>query len=933
MAELRIPISTYRVQFNLHFRFVDGRDLVPYLNALGITDLYSSPRFKARRGSPHAYDVANPLRINSELGTEEEFDELAQKLRAYGMGLLLDIVPNHMATGPENPWWMDVLENGRASVHAAHFAVDWERAFTKSTATGKIVLPILGDLYGKVLEDGEFALKIDENGFFVKYYSHRLPLDPKSYALVLSHCGGALDATGADIEPLLQAIEELPFSTTDVNAIRERHARKEELKARIWMLYNNVPAFKAALDECLVQLGGMKGDPGSFDALDRILSRQCYRLAYWRVAGEELNYRRFFDINDLVGIRVEDPEVFKARHPEIVQLVNAGRATGFRIDHIDGLWEPAAYLHRLRTHATGEDGRYYTVVEKILTGNEELPRQWETYGTTGYDFLNQVNGLFVDQAGVAALSKVYRHFTGVAASFADVRYERKKQVMTELFSGEVNALGFHLGKLAGADRYARDLPFQELSKALVEVTARLPVYRTYIREFSVEPRDQEILAGALQDARTNSTGITPEAFDFLRRVFALEIPHYVENKHAWLHFVMDWQQFTGAVMAKGFEDTACYVYNRLISQNEVGSSPEIADAPLDAAGLHSCNMARLARSPYTLNATSTHDTKRSEDVRARIDALSEIPAIWGRKLAKWSTWNQSKRQRFDGDFAPSRNDEIALYQTLLGAWPLCGEDIASFSERIKNYAQKAAREAKTHTNWLRPNEDYEKALFAFVDAILEQSAANSFLRDFIVFQKRIAKAGAVNSLSQTLLKIASPGIPDFYQGTELWDFSLVDPDNRRPVDFGKRAALLDELKRRESQNLAALLKELDASWEDGRIKLYLTYKALNFRRARNDLFALGEYVPIAAEHTCAFLRRGEGAWALIAVPRLSGVPAARRKRLLDLSIWKDARLALPDEPPRSWKNVLTAEEISAESGSLPLADLFARFPVALLEAA
>ncbi len=924
MGALRIPISTYRIQFNLGFRYVDGRDLVPYLNALGITDLYSSPRFKARRGSPHAYDVANPLRINSELGTEEEFEELAAKLKNYGMGLLLDVVPNHMATSSENPWWLDLLENGKDSLYAHHFAVDWGRGCLKSSGRDRIVLPILGDLYGAVLESGQFSLKLDENGFFIAYYDHRLPLDPKTYPMVLEHC----PITGSEVEALLQELEELPAG--DPEKVLERHRRKDQIKRELWRVYNDNPAFKSALDECLIEIAGAQGGEKGVDLLDRILDRQSYRVGYWRIASEELNYRRFFDITDLIGVRVEQPDVFDSRHMEILGLVKSGRVTGLRVDHIDGLRNPASYLRRLRTTAAG-DSAFYVIVEKILGSDEELPQDWEQFGTTGYDYLNYLNGLFVSPGGVKILGDIYRRFTGFAEDFARVRYTRKKQVMNDLFAGEMRALGFHLGRLAARDRYARDLPYDSLLQALAEVTACFSIYRTYVHDCRVSPRDRRFLEQALDAAEHTSGEAGAQAFAFLRRVLLLDIPHYITDRREWVEFVMSWQQFTGPVMAKGFEDTACYVYNRLVSQNEVGSDPVLADLPPGPDEFHRRNQARLQRQPHTLNATSTHDTKRSEDVRARINVLSDIPRLWGRRLARWGEWNSPKKLLAHGRPAPDRNDEYMLYQNMIGAWPLAPDEAPGFPERLKNYAQKAVREAKVHTNWLDPDVAYESALNSFIDAVLAPGDDNLFLKDFLAFQKRIASAGAVNSLAQTLLKIASPGVPDFYQGTELWDFSLVDPDNRRPVDFTRRAALLDELRRREAQNPAALIKDLCSRWQDGRIKLYLTYKALNFRRAHADLFQHGDYIGLSGDdHACGFVRCLENQWVIAAVPRLTACLAPARKRLLQPNIWGNAALELPPGAPPLWRNMITTEEVTAREGKLRLADVFASFPAALL---
>jgi (1->4)-alpha-D-glucan 1-alpha-D-glucosylmutase len=945
MSELRIPAATYRIQFSLGFRFVDGQELVPYLSDLGITDLYSSPRFRARRGSPHAYDVSHPTRINSELGTEEEFEELAEKLNNYSMGLILDIVPNHMAASHENPWWMDVLENGKCSMYASHFDIDWDRAGAKAPEETRIVLPVLGDLFGTVLENQELILKLDENGLFVRYYEHRLPLDPRSYPRVLEDCrersAGSMDDTGrAEFDAVIEELRGLP-AVPEPAQIERRHQRKEELKKRLWRLYTADPEVRECFEETFRVFNGAKGDARSFDRLADLLSVQAYRPAYWRMAAEEINYRRFFDINDLVGVRVEDPRVFEDRHSEIFSLIARRMVTGLRVDHVDGLYDPHRYLERLQKRVAGPGGKFYVVVEKILAGDEHIPDDWQAFGTTGYGFLNYLNGLFVHPEGLRQLDGTYRRFSGVAESFAEVRYRRKKLVMETLFAGEVQELGRHLGRLASEDRHARDLPFSEIVRALVETTACLTVYRTYIRGFEVGAKDREYIERAVEQApRLSSGAVCPAVWTFLRRVLLLDLPHYVRRPDEWLRFVRRWQQFTGPVMAKGFEDTTCYVYNRLVSQNEVGSDPEISDHPVDLQGFHERNRYRIAYRPHTMNTTSTHDTKRSEDVRARINVLSEFPEEWDAAVTRWSELNAAHKREVDGRPAPDANDEIFLYQALVGAWPLCDEDTPAFRDRIKNYVQKSAREAKVHSSWLNPCEEYENALLGFVDAIFD-SGQNAFLAEFLPFQARIACAGWINALGQVLLKITSPGLPDFYQGTELWDLSLVDPDNRRPVDFGKRMQLLESLRRREAEDRPALVADLVSNWRDGAIKLYLTYRALNFRRGRREVFEEGHYIPVFAggskrEHVCGFARNSGESWALVAAPRwVAKLMAACGAEEAGPEIWGADGLILPAEAPASWKNVLTGEQLEAaeEGGSrvLRLADVFGRFPVGLFE--
>ncbi len=955
MAAFRIPSATYRTQLNPNFRFTDARDLIPYLHELGITDHYASPRFKARKGSSHGYDVADPLRVNSELGTEEEFEELVEKLKSYGMGMLLDIVPNHMAASSENPWWMDVLENGPSSPYAAFFDIDWHPAITKAAflQENRILLPVLGDLYGNVLENQELNLKLDEKGFFVRYNEMKLPLDPKSYGTILEECRRASSRAPAhvieELDAILEAVARLPARTaTDAVEIEHRCRAKEQIIQRAWQLYQVDEESKGAFDETLRLLNGTRGDPRSFDRLDRLLSEQAYRVAYWKIAAEEINYRRFFDVSDLVGLRLEDPQVFDAWHVHVLQLIKEHEVSALRVDHIDGLYDPLGYLQRLQSAAATALGApessqaLYVVVEKILGANERLPEEWPVCGTTGYDFLNLVNGVFIDPEGLRALEEIYAQFTQSKMSFSYVCYTRNKQVIEQLFAGETKALGHQLGRLAAQDRRARDLPLSELLQALVEVTACLPVYRTYLRSFDAAARDRAYLERSLEAARrlTPRQRVSDDAFAFLRRVLLLQPPSDAESqKEEWLRFVMRWQQFTGPIMAKGLEDTALYVHNSLVSLNEVGSDPLRKDLPLDIEAFHLFNQERLAHWPYTLNATSTHDTKRSEDVRARINVLSELPEEWRASLERWSRWNQAKKGTVYGQLAPDRNDEILLYQNMLGTFPLLSAERAGFVERLAAYMEKAAREAKVHTSWLNPDPEYEKALQEFVHSVLDDSEKNRFLSDFLRFQKQIAHYGASNALAQVLLKIASPGVPDFYQGTELWDFSLVDPDNRRPVDFQQRVRLLEDLESRGPQGLCSLARDLVQRWPDGGVKLFLIWKALNFRRTHKELFFEGEYIPLYAagqkrKNVCAFARHVGGDWALVAVPRLLTKLVHADALPIGIETWGQSTLSLPREAPLFWSNVFTGETLKTSGArrekALRLHAVFRNFPVALL---
>ena len=872
---MRIPIATYRLQFNSRFTFQDAKGIVAYLHDLGITDVYSSPLLRPRKGSMHGYDIVDAHSLNPALGTDDDFTELHGELDRHEMGLVLDIVPNHMAASHENAWWVSVLENGPQSRFLHYFDIDWR--------DDKVLLPILGQPYGETLESKEIRLGFDDEGFYLAYYDKRLPLAPQSYRLVLAPCVDAVPAEGVGIE-----VRDLVQNETAVSNSRF-------LKETLLRLREHSPEFLRAMEESIAYFNA---DP---DQLDRIIQAQWYRLAYWRIASETINYRRFFDVTDLVGIRVENPEVFEMRNKRILDLINQGRVTGVRIDHIDGLFDPVNYLtklqHRLGDPSTEVVESFYVVVEKILEHGEPLPPSFRCAGTTGYDFLDTANVLFVDPAGLGRLTDAYQRFTGSTALYEDIVYERKKQVIDQLFFGEMRALGVHLSHLAVADRNARDFAPSELLATLVEITACMPVYRTYLTATAVSDADRAYLKQAIAEARRRGMHMDSRLFDFVELVLLLEPPHYIAaEREKWLEFVMRWQQFTGRVMAKGVEDTAFYNYNRLISLNEVGGEPGRGADFDPVAELHARN-AEIARSwPHTMNATSTHDTKRSEDVRARIHVLSELADVWEREARKWSRLTAPLKR----DSVPQPNEEWLIYQTLVGAWPL---DEA----RLHTFLEKAAREAKTHSSWIQVNESYEQELKAFASALL---AHEPFVKAFERFHKRIAFHGFLNSLAQVVVKICSPGIPDFYQGTEVWDYSLVDPDNRRDVDYGHRASLLSSL-----GTPSSMLR----NWRDGRVKLFVTSRALAARRR----FADADYraVDTGTPHAVAFLRGDD---VLVVVPRLTA-SLVKPPQLPLGDVWGEHALDLPGQ----WRNVLTDET----PGSLELKNVFASFPVAILERA
>jgi (1->4)-alpha-D-glucan 1-alpha-D-glucosylmutase len=989
--EARIPVATYRLQFNSDFRFTDARQIVPYLHELGISDLYASPYFRARKGSRHGYDIVDPNALNPEVGSEQEYDGLVAELHRCGMGQVLDIVPNHMCIeSSDNLWWMDLLENGPSSLHADFFDVDWEPV--KIELKDKVLCPILGDQYGAVLENGELALAFEEGAFFLYYYDHRLPIMPKSYSAILTHRQEELEqALGAEnfcYQELLSidtALKNLPHHTeSDPERIVERYREKEVVKRRLWSLCNECPEIGRFIDRNTAIFNGERGVPASFDLLDELLRRQVYRLSHWRVATEEINYRRFFDINDLAAIRMENPQVFAETHRLIFRLVREGKVTGLRVDHLDGLYDPADYLGQLqwgcylqrglaalersagRRLAEDEEREqearllcdyaerlarepgfrpFYLVGEKILMKGEKLPEEWPVFNTTGYEFANQVNGIFVETGNAKAFDALYARFVRSRINFPEIVYEKKKLVMQAAMSGEINTLGDRLNALSEVNRHTRDFTLNSLIKALVEVIAFFPVYRTYTCGREVAERDRRYVEYAVARAKRKNPATDPSVFDFVKAVLLLGLEAGAGGieQGAWLDFVMRFQQLTGPVTAKGVEDTAFYVYNRLVSLNEVGGSPERVGLPLEA--FHGPYIERSRSHPLALLATATHDTKRSEDVRARIDVLSEVPERWRAALARWRRLNRKKKTLVDGQPAPDSNEEYFLYQTLVGAWPVepTAGEFAAFRQRIRDYMLKAVREAKVNSSWTRPNAAYEEALVGFVDLLLQEDPHHTFLADILEFQRLTSHCGMLNALAQTLLKITSPGIPDFYQGSELWDLSLVDPDNRRPVDFGLRRRRLEEIRQKEEKaGPLALARELAAAMCDGRIKLYLIRQALGLRRREHELFERGSYLPLEvrgerSDHVCAFERSLGESSVIVASPRFFTRLTQEPGELpLGPEVWLGTRIVLPPEGRGGrYRNVFTGEMLAPErqegGAMLHLAEVLANFPVALLE--
>jgi (1->4)-alpha-D-glucan 1-alpha-D-glucosylmutase len=949
MAQPRIPLACYRLQFNRNFMFRDASATLDYLSRLGITDIYASPLLQSRSGSQHGYDVTDPTRLDSELGNEEQFEVFQAALQNKGMGLLLDIVPNHMAASPENPWWMDVLENGPGSAYAAYFDIDWHPP--SLTLDNKILLPVLGSFYGQVLNNRELQLVFRRGSFLIQYYDMSFPLTPKSYRRILKHREHVLEkrlaADSSSFQEYLgivAALAALPErESLTIDAAGERRLQVEGIKDRLRQLHDTNREVERFVRDNLRIFNGKRNHAGSFRDLDRLLSEQAYVLAYWQNVNEAINYRRFFTINDLVGVRVEDPMVFEATHNVVLNLIERRAVTGLRIDHIDGLRDPLSYLRRLQQRATGtqegeDTNSFYVIVEKILSGAEKLPKEWPIEGTTGYEYLNAVNRLFVHPEGARAVEQIYFRFLGKQLAYEDVLYQKKKLVMSTLLAAEMRYLGRQLGVLAQGDRYARDFSRMELAQALIETTACFSVYRTYIRSMEVTDEAKHNIRGAVDAARSRNPRLDSSSFDFVRDVLLLQDADHLfaEQREARLAFVMRWQQFTGPIVAKGLEDTVLYVYCPLLSLNEVGGNPCPSAAALEFNQLAA---ERQRGWRYGLSATSTHDTKRGEDVRSRINVLSEIPWEWQRHLNAWARWNARKKKVVESHEVPDRNEENFLYQTLIGAWPLAKEGIPQFRERMEAYIIKAIREAMVHTRWALPNTDHERAVVGFLKTILEPAGGNPFLNDFLKFQRKVASYGMLNGLAQVLVKTTSPGVPDFYQGCELWDLRLVDPDNRGPVDFTLRAAFLDEIEKRSDQDPLRFGRELAQNWQDGRIKLYLIWRILNLRRRHPRLFLDGQFLPMKVigkrkSNVIAYARRKGNTWVMTLAPRW----LARSKASLTLgglrAFWLSSRVELPSGSPDSWMNVLTGEslKISRLRGQpfLYLRDIFKNFPVAVL---
>jgi (1->4)-alpha-D-glucan 1-alpha-D-glucosylmutase len=958
----RIPVATYRIQLNKKFNFKQALRVTSYLERLGISDCYSSPILRARKGSTHGYDVTDHREINQELGTLHEFNQWVSRLHSYDMGFLLDIVPNHMAISDENRLLLDVLEYGPFSKYSNFFDIDWSPSFARELKN-RLLLPILGTTIDEALRNHDISLVFSNGEFGFQIYSNRLPLTPKSYARILDRVkikltNAQFDQGNALFRELVSGLAKLPNSLSIITSKQRGYpfSLASRMKEKLGRLCQNYPEFNGAIHQILDEL--RKNDV----EIKLLLREQFYAIEFWKDAINKANYRKFATVSDLIAIREERSEVFDEAHNLVLNLVADHKIDGLRIDHIDGLYDPSEYLSRLQKSCqiSNEDlsKNFYVIVEKILGEGEEIPKDWQIYGTTGYEFLCDLNGIFVDSSYALKFDQIYSNFISKKnANFDKIVEMCRRKIIDTSMKSELVRLTDSLFDLVG-DLYGNARVSKEILKAaLEEVAIFFPVYRTYSSSQVSTAAEQyvelaiELANSHFSNAKSESS-LKKAAIGDIRRILLLDYPEKLSRsqRKKWRSFLMRFQQFTAPIAAKGIEDTAFYIYNRLASLNEVGGNPERFGISLEE--FHKRNLKRLTTHPHSLLATSTHDTKRSEDVRARINVLSEIPDQWNEALISWSNLNKNKKTIVKGEESPSKNDEYLLYQTMLGVWPLGKinkNDRVELIQRISSYMKKAVREAKVKTSWTDPDPEYEKALDEFIKSILDpRDAGPEFVSSFEKFQEHVSYFGMLNSLSQLLIKLTSPGVPDIYQGNEIWDFSLVDPDNRRPVDFQIRAQMLSSIERRirnskGSPSLHFLARDLVSNMQNGLIKMYVLYQSLRFRKAHEMLFKNGDYFPILAkglekEHVCAFMRKTKNEKCIVIAPRLFVSLLNGEKYQNAKSVWKDTVLVIPRGKSASSTcfNIFTGKKVEVLNDGegnmvLSLSDSLDGFPVALIE--
>jgi len=992
-----LPSSVYRLQMNGKFTYQQAQKVLPYLHDLGVDAVYSSPCFEATPGSPHGYDVTNPSRINPEIGTPKEFNDYCKSLKRNGMGQILDIVPNHMGIrGNHNLWWNDVLENGPSSFYSDFFDIDWNPE--KKELKNKVLLPILGDQYGRVLENREIKVSYHNGQFFIHYWDHQLPVAPKSYPILLTDhledLRSKMNRTSRDYreyQAIIAAFRKLPARTEKNPAtIKKRMIQKEDAKKRLAALTKRSKKIRSFVQFRLRLNNSQKGKPQSLDLLDQLLGAQAYRLSFWRVAAHEINYRRFFNINELAAIRMESDRVFQTHHAFLLNLLQEGKVNGVRIDHPDGLYDPPDYLRKLqKTYLKdaalkqlkkqirnpllekGPKGMrrldqwfdqilkekefntpkaLYVVVEKILDRKENLPTDWDVHGTVGYDFLNELNGLFIQRDHEKSFSDIYDKFIGRTLDFNQLIYDKKKLFAAFYMTSEVNTLGTLLDKISERDRRFRDFTLNDLVTAIREVIACFPVYRSYISPstFEISERDKKYINIAIEKAKGKHPALSSTIFDFLRDILLLKLNNHEISKdeeRQYRDFILRFQQLTAPIMAKGLEDTAFYINHRFISLNEVGGDPQ--HFGYSRGDFHRMNVNRSKNWPYGFLATSTHDTKRSEDLRMRLNVLSEIPDEWNSQIARWTRVNRKHKTLIGKSLEPGKNTEYLIYQTLVGVWPhepfKNEAEQLQFAERVWTYLKKAVREAKIDTSWLNPNADYEGAVKKFIFGILNPKSENRFPELFTPFQRKISEFGMLNSLSALALKLGSPGVVDTYQGHELWAYQLVDPDNRQPVDYDMRKNNLAELQKFMSTGTSCQdrLSHLIRERSNGKIKQYILSQGLRFRKRFPHLFLDSDYLPLEIRgeregNGVAFLRKRNGKYAIVAGGRFFtelSPDEAPWNRLGDR--WRDTKILLPRELAGQYlRDIWTQNGVVVEQAGdetfVSVSSIFQQLPMAIL---
>lgn len=981
-----LPSASYRVQLGGNFTIGDAANLVDYLSTLGISHLYLSPILASRSGSEHGYDIVNHHEITPSLGRDDDLTELSSKLKESNMAMILDIVPNHMGIGKENKWWSDVLEHGPASLFADYFDIDWQPV--KKELWGKVLLPILGASYGEALKSGQLKLAFDsEKGKFkINYFEHDMPLSPVSYGLVLgrrldvlAERLGTNDPDYMNYRSIVDALESLPegFGLTHEETVR-RLREFTVSTSRLTQLCLKNPTVLEFIKQTLTDFDCSPTDHSAVSRMHNLLEKQSYRLAFWRVAAHEINYRRFFDINDLAGVRVEDSRVFLEMHDYLLTLIKNGIVQGLRIDHPDGLYDPAGYFQALQEGARArleeksetpsskpvnqlrqEELPVYIVGEKILAPFERMEKDWLVHGTTGYDFLIAANGLFVKEGNAHEFTELYQLCSREETPYEDMVYSCKQLIMQTALASELNVLAHKLNQIAESTWMYRDYTLNALRHALSEVLAYFPVYRTYVKEGTVSDVSREYISYAVRLSKRNNPIVHPGIFDFIAGVLTLRRLKSVERDEdasdfdrAVLEFAMKFQQLSGPVMAKSLEDTLFYKYNRFVALNEVGGEPQ--HFGLSIADFHAQTEQRQRSYPYSMLATSTHDTKRSEDVRARLSVLSEIPDSWQERVLRWMDYNRGKYIHQEEQRIPTPNDEYLIYQTLVGTYPVAGitsaDEMKVYCQRIQAYILKAAREAKDNTSWINQNQAYEQGITTFIAELLRQEnldgSPDPFFVDFLEFHNHIHRMGLLKSLSQTALKLTCPGVPDFYQGNELWDFSLVDPDNRRPVDFELRRDFVKELEplikgQTDEKAIKLFLDQAMRQYEDGRLKLYLTMLGLQARSINPKLFTRGKYTPLGTtgngkDDFIAYMREYGGSVLIVIAPvMVTKLMSHDSARLYsgpeETEVWTDTRVLLPRGlQGRKYRNLITGESMVISDRRPLISSYLKDFPVAIL---